>query len=144
VVQAECDAESEQSGRELLAAVQRMSADQLSVTVGVTDCSFDEIYREETTRQQASTGTSTTGPFILPKVIVRRDFVPPLGKKGILRSARIRVFDKDAEVPGSLQGEDGAVKGKEEELPRVYDGITWLSLHSKVKGFRLPSSQIAA
>jgi hypothetical protein len=140
VVQAECDAESELTGRDLLAAIQRMSADQLSVTVGVTDCSFDELYREETTRQQqASTDTSITGTFILPKVIVRRDFVLPLGKKGVLRSARIHVFDKDAEVPGSLQGEDGAVKEKE-ELPRVNDGITWLSLHAKVKGFRLPSS----
>jgi hypothetical protein len=74
-------------------------------------------------------------------VIVRRDFAPPLGKGGVLRSARIRLFDKDAEVlPGSLQGEDGAIEGNLEELPRVDDGITWLSLHSKVKGFRLPSS----
>jgi hypothetical protein len=141
VVQAECDAESELTGRDLLAAIQRMSADQLSITVGVTDCSFDELYREETTQQQqVSIGTNNTGPFILPKVIVRRDFVLPLGKKGVLRSARIRVFDKDAEVPSSLQGEDGAVKEREEELPLVDDGITWLSLHSKVKGFRLPSS----
>jgi hypothetical protein len=141
VVQAECDAESELSGRDLLAAIQRMSADHLSVTVGVTDFSFDELYREETTRQQASTSTGAgdNGPFILPKVMVRRDFVPPLGKKGVLRSARIRVFvDRDAEV----QGEVGAVKEKEEELPRVDDGITWLSLHSKVKGFRLPSSHL--
>jgi hypothetical protein len=142
VVQAECDAESELTGRALLAAIQRMSADQLSITVGVTDCSFDELYREETTRQQqqGSTATSTTEPFILPKVIVRRDFVLPLGKKGVLRSAQIRVFDKDSEVQGSFQGEVGAVK-EEKELPRVDDGITGLSLHSKIKGFRLPSSQ---
>jgi hypothetical protein len=141
VVQAECDAESDQTGRDLLVAIQRASADQLSVTVGVTDCSFNELYREETTQQQqASTGTSTNEPFILLKVIVRRDFVPPLGKGRVLRSAQIRVVDKDAETPGSLQGEDGTVKGNEEELPRAYDGITWLSLHSKVKGFRLPSS----
>jgi hypothetical protein len=139
VVQAECDAESELTGRDLLAAIQRMSADQLSLTVGVTDSSFDELYREETTRQQqasTSTSASNTGPFILPKVIVRHDFVLPLGKKGVLRSAQIRVFDKDAEV----QCEVGAVKEKEEELPLVDDGITWLAFHSKVKGFRLPSS----
>jgi hypothetical protein len=42
--------------------------------------------------------------------------VPPLGKRNVLRSARINVFGKDADVPGSSQGEDGGVKGNEEEL----------------------------
>jgi hypothetical protein len=133
VVQEECDAESEQTGRDLLAAIQRASCDQLSITVGVTESSFQELFEEETAQASCA-----TGPFILPKVIVRRDFLSLAAKqRKALRTARIRVFSKDAEV----RDEDLHVEQeKEEELLPVDDDIMWLSLHSKVKGFRLPSS----
>jgi len=136
VVQAECDAESQVTGKELLATIQRAATDQLSVTLGVTVASFLRAHARELDV------ATHTGPFVLPEVLVRRDF-SIAGKRGVQRTARIRVFrrDDDGSPPvGNEQKDSTDDITREEELSRVEDhGITWLSLHSKVKGFRIPS-----